>query len=244
MARRVRSVLRLGAGCLLCLLPGLALASDPPDSAVNPRSGIIETADSHWAGAKFLVRHAIHAGRGQSPVVFEVSGIQDDDPEPRLAIGPTGDTWVLWRRSVPSNQVLVRKRTYSTSAWSAERVVSASGQDAVRPRIVCDGTSPWVAYLATTTSGTAIATVRIIDDGPDPFGPLLVATTSYAGDLDMQLNAEAGHLWVTWVDGAATVGWSAYDYGTGTWTLPAYESYTGDSDAAARNRIAATVLGG
>jgi hypothetical protein len=243
MAHFVRTVLRASVGCLLCLLPGLALASDPPDSAMNPRNGSIETADSHWAGNGFIVRHAINPGRGQSPIVFDVSTDQGGDPDPRLAIGSNGDTWVTWRRSTPTSQVLIRKRIYSTGTWSEERLASASGEIAVRPRIVHDGANPWVAYLVPATGGTAVETVRIIDDGPDPFGPTVVSTTSYTGDLDVQINAESGHLWVTWVDSASTVGWCTNDYGTSTWSSPSYESYTGESVAAARVRITTTVLG-
>ena len=242
MARIAQGVVRGTVSCVLCLLPGLALATDPPDSAVNPRDGAIETADSSWAGSNFSVRHTINSGRGRAPIVFEVSTEQAEDPEPRLAVNANGDTWVTWWQHTPTSQVFIRKRAYSTGAWSNSRLVSESGEIGTHARIAHDGTTPWVAYLAPVPGGTVVETVQIIDDGPDPFGPLGIATTSYTGDLDLQINAEAGHLWVTWVDGAANVGWCAYDYGTSTWGPPSYEPYVGDAIVATRSRIRTAVL--
>jgi hypothetical protein len=243
MSRRMEVVLRFSAVVFLCLLPGRVSASDPPDSAVNPRNRTIETIDSHWADSKYVVRHAIRPGLGQSAVASAVSGALDGDPEPRLAIGSNGDTWVTWRESVPSGRVLIRRREFATGAWSTQAQVSASGEAAMHPRIAYDGTTPWVAYLTPTALGTAIQTVRIVTDSPDPFGALLVALSSYTGDLDVQIQSESGHLWVTWIDSSTMVGWSEYDYETDTWTSPNYESYENDSVDATRGRIAAIVLG-
>jgi hypothetical protein len=237
-----RGILRIIVSCFVFLPASLVLASGPPDSALNPRNGAIETTDSSWAASNFNVRHVIHPGQGQSPIVFDVSTHQADDPDPRLTISPSGDTWVTWRRNVATSQVLIRKRTFSTGTWSEEQVVSASGESGTRPRIVHDGTNPWVVYLAPATGGTAVETARIIDDGPDPFGRVVVATTSYTGDLDVQIDAEAGHLWVSWIDSDSDVGWCQYDYGTSTWSSPSYESYVDDSVSEARSRISAMVL--
>lgn len=243
MAHVVHAVARGIASCVVCLLPTLVLASEPPDSAVNPRDGAIETTDSSWSGSRFSVRHTINPNQGHGPVVFDVAIDQADDPEPRLAISANGDTWVTWWRRAPANQVFIRKRTHSTGGWTEPRLVSMTGESGSRPRIVHDGASPWVAYTAPAAGGTLVEAVQIIDDGPDPFGPLAVASSSFTGDLDVEIDAEAGRLWVSWVDSSTHVGWCVYDYGSNTWNAPSYESYAGDTVAAARSRIRTAILG-
>ncbi len=240
-----RSAIRLSPGLVFFfLLPRILLASDPPDSEVNPQSGHIETVDSFWSGSDWNIRHTIALGQGQSSVVTHLTSDDLDDLAPRLAIGPAGDAWVVWWRDVSPSQVLVRKRTYATGAWDPERLVSGGGEAASSPAIVHDGTVPWVVYPSRAGGGTGII-VKSILDGPGPIETAApVATTGYGGDVEVEIHFESAHLWVTWVDNGTSVGWCQYDYATGTWGLPSYESYAPDDVPAARGRIRVTVLGG
>ncbi len=242
MARIARIVTRGIASSALCLLPAFLLASEPPDSALNPSTGAVETADSPLDGPAFKVRHTINPGQGQRPIVFDVAIESAGDPEPRLAIGRNGDTWVTWWSRTSPSRVMIRKRTHQTGAWSEPRIVSGTDENGAHPRIAHDGSSPWVAYLAATAEGTTIEALQIIDDGPDPFGPAGVAVTGYSGDVDLQLTAEAGQLWVTWIDSESEIGWSRYDAESGTWSSPHREPYATDGVATARSRIRWTVL--
>jgi hypothetical protein len=98
-----------------------------------------------------------------------------------------------------------------------------------------------VAYTIQNPKSRSIG-VQIIDDTPEPIRSI-IATTSYTGDLDIQLEGEAGHLWVTWIDSATLVGYSEYNFESHLWSLPFRESYAGGTVAAARDRIRNRILG-
>jgi hypothetical protein len=224
------------------LAGGIAVASDPPDSELNPVSGFIETVDSVWQESSYDVRHTTNQGPGQPTLVFMVDEDESDDLAPRVAIASNGNTWVTWWRDAATDQVLIRKRTYSPRAWSTETLVSDPGESSRNPEVVHDGSEAFVAYEFSASVGTSIAVSRIKED-PEPFGRSVLATTSFTGDVDVLIHTDSGHLWVTWVDSATYVGWSEYAYGTGSWGSALYESYAADSIAAARDRIRAEVLG-
>ncbi len=244
MHRRVRPAVHLGVSSLVVLLASVALAVDPPDSAVNPVSGYVETTDATLSSGNYEVRHTVNPGQGQDPQVTTLTSASADDLDPRLVISTAGDTWVVWWRDEASRKVLVRKRTYSTGAWDAERQVGNSSESGRRPRIVHDGTNPWVAYENTAGGGGTKIIVQKITDGSDPIPTgTVLSTTTYGGDLAVVIRSESSHLWVAWVDSSTHVGWSQYTYATQTWTAAAYESYASDSVAAARARIRTTVLG-
>ncbi len=227
--------------CLVCL-PVLGL--DPPDSAVNRKSGYIEVVDTPLVASKHNVRHTININiGGEDKTVFEVSGNSLDDLSPRLAISSSGDTWVVWWRDDTTDTVLVRKHTYSSSSWGSERTVSESNESSRNPKIIHDGTTPWVAFEFDDQGDTSIGVSSIVDD-PDPIPTrTLLATTSYGGHLDVRIHAESSNLWVTWIDSSSNVGWSEYDYTAEGWSGPNYEFYeTGEEDDA-HSQIRTTVLG-
>ncbi len=228
------------------LLMPAAVAADPPDSELNPVTGAIETADATLADGNYEIRHVTNYGPGQNLVVVVLTSNGVDDVGPRLAIdATTGDTWVLWWRDGATDQVLFRRRTNASGAWSAERVLSDPGLSARKGRIAHDGTDPWAAYEADGAAGSRSIIVSLIPDDPDPIPPgATVGTTTNGGELDLTLQSESGQLWVTWVDSASQVGWTKRDHATGLWSAVSYESYAADSVAAARTRIRARVLGG
>lgn len=241
--RRLECPMRFACWILIALaLVGLSIqAHTPPDSTVNPQTGFIETVDARWSGVNWEIRRSVDPGPGQSITNEDVCIDSNDDVDPRLDISAAGNTWVTWWRDLSTDQVHIRKHTLATKTWGSDRLISSENEDSHNPEIAYDGTSPWVAYEVHGASSQSIA-VGIISDEPDPIGVrTILRTTSYSGDADVDIHAEGGHLWVTWVDSGSHVGWSEHD--ANGWSVPSYESYSGSSVAAARSSIRAAVLG-
>lgn len=225
-------------------LPLIALVtSDPPDSEVNPLSGNIETAAPVLAGSNQDIRYAIDPGIGSLPASSTVTDNPLDDRNPRLMIAANGDAWVVWWRDDAIDKVLYRKRRFSDGSWSNERILSDAGESSRNPVAVHDGANAWVVFEYTNGANKGIA-VNITIDEPDPIGCRTpIAQTGFTGNVQALIHAESGHLWVTWVDGPAYVGYSVYSYTGQTWSAPAFESYATDNVGAARGRVRAAVLG-
>jgi len=235
-----RSVVALlAAACFLT-----AAGSDPPDSELNPVTGIIETTDVSSDSGNSDVRFVADPGGGCARFVFLVTSSPFEDLGPRLTITEEGDTWVVWWRDDVYDTVLARKHTLATDSWSEEIIVGEKLESGSRPELVHDGSTAWVVYeIDDTAGGTSIA-VGAIHDGPDPVGARrILATAFYEGDIDPAIVFAEGQLWVSWVDSDSEVGWSAYDPASGVWQAAAYEPYAADSVEQARQRIRAAVLG-
>lgn len=228
---------------LLCLLGGLlSFAADPPDAALNPRSGLIETVDSTFVNGALHIRHTTALRQDRAKVAL-LTNASTDDTDPRIAVAGTGDTYVTWCRTLDPPEIVVLRRTYSTQTWSTEQVVSSPGEASRHPQIVHDGTQAWIAYEFDDAAGTSVA-VAGGGDSPGPWpGRTLVATTVFTGDRDLTISVESGRLWVTWVDSNSNVGWVQYDYATRTWSTSSFESYADDSVSGARGRIRTRILG-
>jgi hypothetical protein len=219
------------------------MASDPPDSAINPLSGDIETTDSVWIVDNFQVRHVIQPRGENARQAGFVSVDPRHDHGPRLAISEQGDTWVVWWREGETDEVLARRRSFSDGGWLDEMVVSDKTESSRNPEIVQDEYALWIAYELDEEEGTGVA-VRAIFDDPNPLPNRLILTTvDFAGDLDTLIHHDAGHLWVTWVDSLAFIGWSEYDEETESWGVLGYESYASDGVDAARGRIRDAIVG-
>jgi hypothetical protein len=126
-------------------------------------------------------------------------------------------------------------------AWGPERIVGRTTESGSHPRIVFANGAPWVAYQIQNTKTRSIG-ASIIDSDPEPFLRAIIGTTAYTGDLDIQLESELNHLWVTWLDNATTVAFSEYDAQHALWSLPRYESFLAETVTAARARIRDHVL--
>ena len=208
--------------CLALLLAfsGTCLADDPPDSEVNPQTGFIETVTTIWDGSNHAVRLTIDRGALPS-VTAQVATGTTDELGPRIAIASSGKVSVVWTRDGSTGQVLVRART--PSGWGSNRLVSDSSENSRNPELVYDGAATRVVYEIHGASSKSVA-VSIIGDEPDPIGTRkIVATGAWTGDLDARIQAEAGHVWVTWVHDGSEVGWSELT-GSGAWTTAAYET--------------------
>lgn len=242
MTNRVRS---LALAAVLGVV-GTVLATpvqEPPDSQVNSVSGAVETADSPWSGTNYRIRHVINTGGGHLKITMLTSDSANNLGGRLVINSASGDSWVAWWRDTTIDQVLVRKRNNATGAWTAERAQSGSSEGSRHPSVAFDGTKAWIGYEADATGGGTKIEAKVIEDDPAPFlTATVLATTTYTGTIDSLVQAEAGRLWMSWVDSATQVGWCQYNATTAMWSAPTFESYASDSVPEARDRIRATVL--
>lgn len=229
----------LGWIFLIALSPALAI--DPPDSTINPVSGVIEVADAALQGGNYNIRHTEQPGNGDPLIVQVVTSNPSDDLGARLANAANGDTYVVWWRDGATKEVWLRKRTQSTSSWGDEVQVSEAGTDSRRPEIAHNGSEIWVALETDAGLDGLGITVQGISDDPVPV--LLLATTLFTGDLDLKILSVSSELWISWVNDDCEVGWSEYDSTSETWSVADYESCDSDSVEDARSRIRTKVLG-
>ncbi len=225
--------------CLIALTP--AWANDPPDSTINPVSGVIEISDTVLQAGNYNIRHIADPDTGEPVVIQIVSTNAADDLGARLTNATDGDTFVVWWRDGATDEVWLRKRSQSTSSWEDEVRVSETGTDSRNPEIVHDRSETWVAFEADDGLGGVGITVRGVYDDPNPV--ILLGTTTFSGDINIRMHVESGHFWISWVDDDCDVGWSEYDSTTETWSLAAYENCDGDTEGDARSRIRTEVLG-
>ena len=235
------SRIKWACACLCLFLAAALVVADPPDSAVSPVDGSIQIAHPTWSGTSRDIDFVIDSGAGEWPQVYNVTDNPLDDHRPRLAIASNGDAWVVWWRDDTVERVLVRKRHESDGSWDAERVLSGS-ESSRNPTLAYDGTSAWVAYESDAQPNRSVSVTIIIDD-PDPIGvATTLGTSAYAGVLGVNISANQGHLWTTWIDSNTHVAWAEYDYASDTWALPSFESYAQDSIKDALGRIRGLVV--
>jgi hypothetical protein len=229
------------AVALIALASCAVFAVDPPDLRINTVSGLIEAVDATWSGANYNVRYTAtdESGRQTASLLLTSNGKNDFDP--RIAVSLEGDAWVTWWRDSSPNLIVYRKHVYATGVWEPERVVGDVAESDSRPRIAYFGDTPWVVYQIQGVKSRSVG-AQIIDDDPEPVRSI-IATTTYPGDLDLQIQAESGRLWVTWIDTGSRVGYSVLTDAKGVWAPPAYESYATDSVASARARIRTRLIG-
>jgi len=216
-------------------------SADPPDLKINVASGLIEVVDAAWSGNNYNVRFSQVTSAGVQVASTVLTSSPGNDLDPRIASAPSGETVVVWWRDSRYDIVLFRLRAATTGLWGPERTVGRTTESGNHPRVVYSSGMPWVAYQIQTSKTLRSVGASLIDDDPEPFRSI-IATTSYTGDLDIHIESEMNHLWVTWVDNASQVGYSEYDAQQGLWAVPTYESFASDSVTAARSRIRENVL--
>lgn len=224
----------------IVLSSAVAFCVDAPDLQINAFSGLIEVVDSYWSGSNYNVRYTPVMTNGDSKGSTLLSSHSANDNDPRIASSLNGEAVVVWWRDVKTDLVIYRRRTLPTGAWGPETTVGRTTESGSRPRVVFSGDDYCIAYQIQNLKSRSIG-VQIIDDDPEPFRAI-VATTTYPGDLDIQIDAELNHLWVTWIDNTSNVGYSEFDSQSRLWALPTFEPFGTDSVTAARSRIRAHVL--
>jgi hypothetical protein len=226
----------------IVLASAVTMSVDPPDLQVNAVSGRIETVDATWSGSNYNVRYTQFMSNGDETTSSLITTNSANDVDPRIAITATGDALVAWWRDLSTDALVYRKRTLATGSWGPERLAGLAAESNSHPRIIYAGDKTWLVYQIQSSKSARSIGAQIIDDDPEPIRSI-VSTTTYAGNLDVQIEYEARHLWVTWIDSASNVGYAEYDYVRHAWTSVARESYASDSVAAARDRIRALILG-
>jgi len=225
----------------IVLSSAAAFGVDPPDLRINAVSGLIETVDATWSGSNYDVRYTEVTSAGRQTASSLLSSSASNDVDPRIASAQNGDVVVAWWQVLATDAVIYRKRSIATGAWSLERAAGLPGESSSHPRVVYDGDEPWVAYQIQNFKTRSVG-AQIIDDDPEPFRTI-VATTGYTGALDIEINAESSHLWVTWMDNASNVGYAEYSYDKRLWSVPAREPIATGSVSAAISRIRDRLLG-
>jgi hypothetical protein len=225
----------------IVLTPTVALCIDAPDLRINPVSELVEVVDAAWSGSNYNVRYTQVTPDGEQRASTLLTTNTANDNDPRIDSTPTGDAIVVWWRDAKVDAVIYRKRKLDSGVWGPERVVGRTTESGSHPRIVLSNGVPWVAYQIQNSKTRSIG-ASIIDSDPEPFLRVIIGTTTFTGDLDIQIESELDHLWVTWIDNATSVGFSEYDSQTGLWSLPRYESFAGETVTAARERIRENVL--
>jgi len=242
MRRRIRRA-SVAASILIVvavLFVSQVARADPPDSEFNPVNGYIESVDI-VAESNDRVRHVEDPGRGEPETTTLVS--TSAAANPRIAIDPDGDSWVVWWQDAATDAVYFSVRDLDTGTWSQEEQVSETGVDSQNPEIVYDGSAAYVAFEADDAGDTSVVVAIIVDD-PEPITVhSTITTTTYTGDVDVKVHAKSGYIWATWVDSSTEVGWSEYDSQLEQWDQPQYESYQYSTVSAARDEIRDTVLG-
>jgi hypothetical protein len=233
----------MGFAVLLAVLTCVgAAAISLPDPKLNPSGNAIEIAESVWNGTNFDVRLVVFSlGEGIPSQVTSLSGHPADDLDPRMVIGADGSADVVWWRDGATDEVVARRRSAADRTWSAERRLTDPFQDARNPSIAKFWGTLWVAFERSSAYGTEIV-VGVINDEPDPIACDVLATTSFAGRVEVRIHALGGHLWVSWIDGPADLGWSEFDPASATWSAPQFEPLTGGVQAA-RDRVRDQVTG-
>jgi len=210
-----------------------------PDLEVNPVTGAVEAVEvSPEDGG--LVRHV--EDDVETGLVLQTVVSAEPAAGSQIAIKETGESWAVWEEAGTA-EIRYAYRDPLTKIWSAEASVNPAGEAAHGPRIVHNGLETWIAYEVGEGPGSSIAVTGIVDS-PEPFPPAVtVATRTFAASADLDLRAESGHVWVSWVEGETELAWSEYDTSAGTWTPPRIESYAGSTAADARLAIRSRVLG-
>lgn len=215
-------------------------SASPPDSEFNPALGVIETVDATTVTSGYEIRLTTDQGPGQPTKSVLLSTSPLDDLDPRIATDATGGAWVAWWRDGQTDEILLRRRM-ARGAWSAEFLVSEKGEDSRSPSIAFDGQRGWIAYCIHGPESVSIA-VRS-GDGAVPWpSRQILHSTYFGGNVEPEIYAKNGKLWVTWIESQNSLGWREYDYATQKWSTTAYESMPDGDHAAALTRVAQIVL--
>lgn len=213
-------------------------ADAPPDLELNPVTGAIEAVQASPLDGG-LVRHV--EDDTQTGEVIQTLVSAEPAADSRIAIKESGESWAVWEDS-EARAIRYAYRDVATKIWTAEGTLSAPGELAHGPRIAHSGSATFVAYAIEQGTSTAIAVTDIIDS-PEPFPPSIVLVTrSFSANPELDLRAEAGQVWISWVEDGSSVGWTERDATTGLWSAPRSIPLAGTSVKAVRQTIRDRVL--
>ncbi len=220
----------------------------PAAWAIDPATGNPVVAWAWWDGHD----HEIVLSRwtGSEWSAWEQVTENDlDDVDPAITVAADGTVRLAWWRTENGHRT-VWYRDLGAEGASAEEVTPLPRAGS-RPGVALHGGEVKVAFQR---EEAGVREVRVATRSAG-WAEELVASTSYAGpagdgDIDVQVHARGGHLWVDWVDAAGQLAWSEWDAAAGAWGEVRHEAYSWDSEVEtepiarvrARARIRARVL--
>jgi PKD domain len=169
---------------------------------------------------KLFVRHRAPGEAWSVPVLISTpTDVLDWD----LDVGPDGTAAVVWTEfDGADNIIVVRIRPAGGAPWGAPEVLSASGNDAILPRVSVDGPGHIVAAwgFGPTPNWTVETRTRAAN------GIWSAPDSSSLGNVptELQVDASGGHAGVVWVNqpSADKRVWAVVrDTPTGSWSVVA-----------------------
>jgi hypothetical protein len=190
----------------------------------------------HWDGVDYEIAFSEWTAGAWTPTVL-LTNNSVDDLDPSVVTNAAGKPIVTWWRVLATPAVFTTRRLTS---WEAESQVSLSGVPAKKPTVsIGSDTLTRFSYQALSGGSHQVYVTRDTrgqSPGVPNYVTEIVATTLFATDAEPIIERRRTLTWVTWVHSASQVGWSRLE--SGTWTAPAFESYSGPADVeAARFRI-------
>ncbi len=241
---------RQNADSVLMLNPSGDDNGDGPAAwAIDPATGNPVVAWAWWDGSD----HEIVLSRWTGTAWSDWEHVTDndlDDVDPAVEVAEDGTVRITWWR-VENGHRTVWFRDLSRRDGVAEEVTPLPRAGS-RPGLALVSGDAKVSYQR-EEAGVRKVIVATRSTG---WSEEVVASTSYAGpagdgDIDVEVHARGGHLWVDWVNAAGELAWSEWDPATGAWGDVHHRPYSWDpavegepvARARARARIRAEVLG-
>ena len=175
-----------------------------------------DIAFSHWTD------------NGWSNVQFLTFDVQDE-LDPRLFIGPDGETYVVWWVDGPDPRVMLTSRTTNLAQWEIPVRVSPPGEIVSRPTVTVYQGVVWVAYerhAGTEPTTSRELVIRRLDQDRG-FVEEHVVSVQRADRLDPMLHAESGRLWMDWKHSNTRFG--SAELVNANWTAPTQYSWSDPS---------------
>jgi len=216
----------------------------PAAWAIDPATGNPVVAWAWWDGSD----HEIVLSRWNGSEWTSWDHLTDndlDDVDPAITVADDGTVRLTWWRTENGHRT-VWFRDLSLRDGSAEEVTPLPRAGS-RP-----GIAPWNGDIkvAFQREEAGVRDVRVATRSTG-WSDELVASTGYAGpagdgDIDVEIHALAGHLWVDWIDAEGQLAWSEWDGSEGAWGPVRHEPYswggdTGESEPVARDRARARI---
>ena len=206
----------------------------PQDTAINPLTQHIESVYTVAGSSSADIAH-VEQVSDHEHVVSVLSADASEEFEPRIAIDPSGRTWIAWTLSDPVEGDGLRVATREAPGDPFEvHDLSTDWSDlqARRPELAVFDGEGWLAYEADRADGTYVAAGKLqaIQDKPDPIFFVQFAESTGSDAPDVFIQQDGASLWVSWVESDMAVMWSAWEpptpeQGDGTWAPPHYLLY-------------------
>jgi len=201
----------------------------------NPSTGNDERLCSVWDGHDYEIEWSEKTTGWSAPI--RLTDNLSDDVAPDVAFAADGTTGVVWREGGGGGSVHYRERALVDGIWtwrSGSALVSDGTSDASAPRIRFDGAgAAWIGWHEYNPDGS-VSVMSGVGDSPTPwpmaFENSPVGITEASGDLQLDMNAEAGEQWIVWVESSDDLAYAEWNDVSGGWGPVLLEPYSGPGD--------------